>query len=409
MTHCNSILLAAACSILATACLGGPTPNTLYTAGNTGDSREAVAGWKCTTNGGGTQSSTDGRYYATSFGCWLDSNGKHRGDTADNCIPYCIDTVCGDKSGRDCEEDIKWFTAGERRWGCGTRLQVTNPGNGKSVVVMVIDRGPSCSIEKQVKFWAADLSYPTTDFLFGEDKGITEKAVVQVEVVAAGTPLGPVTNSNPAPAPEPEQTDSGCGAVTYEGSCLGDAVQWCEGDMVKTLDCSDSGKQCGFNSAQGYFDCVGASTEPGGSSGSGAGGAGEAAGGSSNGGSSNGGSGEFSGCGAVSYEGECVGNTVEYCENGQVKTIDCAAGGATCGWNDDQDVYDCLAGSQGSAGSQGAAGSSGDAGCGLVTSEGTCEGTELQYCDGGSLVTVDCSSYSLSCGWDSGNAYYNCI
>jgi len=403
MKKLSSVLLAACCSILATACLGGPTPNTLYSSGNTGDSRDAVAGWKCTTSGGSTQTSKDGRYYATSFGCWIDANGKHRGDSADNCIPYCIDTVCGDKSGRECEEDIKWFTAGERRWGCGTRLQVTNPANGKSVVVMVIDRGPSCAIEKQVSFWAADLSYPTTAYLFGEEKGIKEKAVVEVEIVAAGTTLGPVTSADPAPAPEPDETESagsGCGAVTYEGSCVGDTVQWCEGDAIRSLDCADSGKECGFSSAQGYYDCLAQPTGQGGAAGSSGGG--EAGGGT-------GGSGAPSGCGTVTWEGECSGNSVQYCEADQVKSIDCSASGATCGWNASQDVYDCLAGSQGSGGSQGSEEPAGDSGCGQVTSEGTCSGAELQYCDGGNLVTVDCSSYSMSCEWDFQNGYYNCL
>lgn len=409
MTKISSIFLASCCSILATACLGGPAPNTFYSSNSTGDSRDAVAGWKCNTSGGGTQTSKDGRYYATSFGCWLDADGKHRGDGADNCIPYCIDTVCGDKGGRDCEEDIKWFTAGERRWGCGTRLQVTDPANGKSVVVMVIDRGPSCSIEKQAKFWAADLSYPTTAYLFGEEKGISDKAVVQVEVVAAGTALGPVSSSNPAPEPEPQESSaSGCGAVTYEGSCVGDTVQWCEADVVRTLDCSDSGKQCGLNQAQGYYDCLAGSAQTAGQGGA-AGGSGAAGGGNEQAEGGSGGSAEPSACGDVTYEGQCVGDTVEYCEAGAIQTIDCSAGGGTCGWNDSSDVYDCLPGSQGSGGSQGDGGSSGNQGCGPVTSEGTCDGTVLQYCDGGTLATVDCATWSLSCGWDYGNGYYNCL
>jgi hypothetical protein len=354
--------------------------------------RDPVDGWSCTTTGGNTQLSPQKRYYATSFGCWLDDNGKHRGDGADNCIPYCIDSVCDGKAGRDCEESIKWFTAGERRYGCGTRLRATNPANGKSVVVMVIDRGPRCSIEEQVDHWAADLSYPATLYLFGEPMGVKDNALIILDPVNASTPLGPSAGPPESKTDDPQQNQGGsggdsaggapgaggsagatdaCGAITWEGDCSGDTLQWCENGQVKTLECASSGASCGYNSAQGYYDCV------------------QASGGGGSGGDTD------TGCGNVTAEGQCSGSTLEYCSNGSLVQADCSTQGKQCGWDAANGYYDCTAAA--------------DDGCGGVDAAGTCEGDVLKYCSGSDLTTVDCTQSGLSCGWNSGASYYDCL
>jgi len=46
------------------------------------------------------------------------------------------------------------------------------------------------------------------------------------------------------------------------------------------------------------------------------------------------------GCGNVSYEGCCEGQTLKYCENNQLKTIDCNQG-PSCGWQPEGNFYDC--------------------------------------------------------------------
>ena len=49
-----------------------------------------------------------------------------------------------------------------------------------------------CSVEATVQHAAIDLSYPADDYLFGEETGISDEALVHVSVVDASTALGPV-------------------------------------------------------------------------------------------------------------------------------------------------------------------------------------------------------------------------
>lgn len=46
-------------------------------------------------------------------------------------------------------------------------------------------------------------------------------------------------------------------------------------------------------------------------------------------------------CGGVSVAGDCDGNVVAYCNEGQLVTVDCGAHGLTCGWNGDEGYNDC--------------------------------------------------------------------
>jgi hypothetical protein len=47
-------------------------------------------------------------------------------------------------------------------------------------------------------------------------------------------------------------------------------------------------------------------------------------------------------CGGVSYAGKCDGSKVVWCENKQLKSIDCGASGYSCGWNSSASYYDCM-------------------------------------------------------------------
>lgn len=147
----------------------------------------------------GKDKAQDGDYYITAFGCWVDEAGGKHGDAADNCLPGCFDTlkkmgVCDAAStGRACEEKITWFTADAARFGCGAKIRVTNPANGKAVVAMAIDYGPGCGLENTVKKAVLDSSGRINRHLFGADKGATEKALVHVVEVDASTPLGPAS------------------------------------------------------------------------------------------------------------------------------------------------------------------------------------------------------------------------
>ena len=46
-------------------------------------------------------------------------------------------------------------------------------------------------------------------------------------------------------------------------------------------------------------------------------------------------------CGDLTFEGECQGNEVVWCD-GTPQQLDCSLSGSTCGFNDQAGYYDCL-------------------------------------------------------------------
>ena len=153
--------------------------------------------WSCTGSYGTTKAS-DGDYYVTAFGCWTDAAGVTHGDSGDNCIPSCFAQakaagVClPSETGKQCEERVTWFTADAARFGCLAKLKVTNPANGKSVVAIALDFGPSCTaVEDKVKKGVLDASGRVDRQLFGADQGFADKSLVHVTEMPDSTPLGP--------------------------------------------------------------------------------------------------------------------------------------------------------------------------------------------------------------------------
>jgi hypothetical protein len=152
--------------------------------------------WSCDGTTGTTKLES-GDYVATSFGCSILEDGTAQSDPGDNCVPACLAALkqqgacSASMSGKQCEEHITWFAADRDRFGCGTKLRVTNPATGASAVVMVVDAGPACWVEQQAQTGVLDLSYRATEHLFGGPVGVSEKEMVHVEEVASTTPLGP--------------------------------------------------------------------------------------------------------------------------------------------------------------------------------------------------------------------------
>lgn len=139
---------------------------------------------------------SNGLYSTSWFGCYERSDGSIYKDPYDNC-----EFACGprgycpsNQSGPECEADLKWFAAGADRYGCGGLVRVTNCENGKSVVLVTLDRGPNCnSVERKCGTPVMDMSYPAMDHLFdGHFYGGCDKKRVVVEVMPPGTPLGPM-------------------------------------------------------------------------------------------------------------------------------------------------------------------------------------------------------------------------
>lgn len=56
-----------------------------------------------------------------------------------------------------------------------------------------------------------------------------------------------------APAPAPSDP---CGGVTYEGQCNGTSVVWCESSTVKQIDCKSTGKTCGYDTTNKFYNCL---------------------------------------------------------------------------------------------------------------------------------------------------------
>jgi len=163
------------------------------------------------------------------------------------------------------------------------------------------------------------------------------------------------------------------------------------------------------------------------------------------------------GCGSITYQGCCNGETLTWCENEELQEMNCS-NNPSCGWNTQAGFYDC--GSNGGEDPSGAypkgcgggpvdpvcgnnkcepgeseqtcpadcgggVGGCGDgvcgkaenyescaadctaADCGNTSYEGCCAGEVLTWCENGGLLMINCVT-NEKCGWFSDGGYYNC-
>jgi len=212
------LLLLAACSSSA----GDGSPS--------GSSVSAVAGFPGCSGLYNTNASPTGAYYATDFGCSSNPYFTDPGDTCGSasCIQSAYDQgICSSgQSNASCQRAVNWYAVGGSSYGCGARLEVTNPANGKSVVVMVLDNGPSCTVENDANFWVLDVSYPTIMYLFGSEEGYSDHALIQVAVVGASTPLGPTTGgvTTTTGSTSTAGEDAGYGGCTTASGAAGQCI-----------------------------------------------------------------------------------------------------------------------------------------------------------------------------------------
>lgn len=92
-------------------------------------------------------------------------------------------------------------------------------------------------------------------------------------------------------------------------------------------------------------------------------------------------------CGTVTNQGQCSGDTLTFCNNAVLTTLDCGMVGGTCAVTNG--VADCQAVNRAYS-------------CGYVTEKGTCSSAKMQYCDKttgyyGTLKTIDCAAYGQTC------------
>jgi hypothetical protein len=151
-----------------------------------------------------------------------------------------------------------------------------------------------------------------------------------------------------------------CGPVTFEGTCSKDTVVWCNKDTLDMMDCAQYGMTCGDSGDQGMW-CIG---------------------------------GTSGGCGDITFDGECQGDVAVWCDDGALRSYDCAESGMGCGPTEDQGNY-CTE-------------DAGGGGDGVTSCEGHCGETALTdefgatcYCDEACTETGDCcggdASYNEAC------------
>jgi hypothetical protein len=244
--------LAALGLLLVAACSSAPGDVSASTA-------SAVGGFPGCSGLYNTNPSPTGSYYATDFGCSSDPYFTDPGDTCGSasCIQSAYDEgVCSSAdSNASCQRKVNWYAVGGASYGCGARLQVTNPANGKSVVVMVLDNGPSCTVENDANYWVLDVSYPTIMYLFGSEEGWGDHAKIQADVVDSSTPLGPVSGAQPPPPPPDAGTgkgDAGTGKDSGNGNGNGNGT-----DAAPSDGCDLGGQTYGVNTCTETEQCDG--------------------------------------------------------------------------------------------------------------------------------------------------------
>ncbi len=150
-----------------------------------------------------------------------------------------------------------------------------------------------------------------------------------------------------------QAADSGdsCGDLTFEGTCEGNTARWCENGVPQELDCASADLVCGDVSLDGaqVKACVA----------------------------------EGTGCGDITFEGECQGDTVVWCQNGELATKDCSTSSQSCGFASAETGYWCVD----------AVATSCEGSCGeLFGSDGMC------HCDSSCEALGDCcDDYATVC------------
>jgi len=168
-------------------------------------------------------------------------------------------------------------------------------------------------------------------------------------------------------------------ALTMEGCCdeLGRVI-WCDGGMLYCIDCAGLNPECGWDAAGSYYNCgTDGSEDPSGANPidcagaaecdppcgegfhcvfgecvacscegkqCGDDGCGNSCGECGEGFECNAGVCEAAGCGGITFEGCCDGQTLKYCENDEIKVIDCSGNeppNDQCGWKAEAGFYDC--------------------------------------------------------------------
>ena len=126
-----------------------------------------------------------------------------------------------------------------------------------------------------------------------------------------------------------------CGNVPAEGCCEEGILKYCSKSSLKYIDC-DSNPQCGWDSAKSLYNCgTAGSADPAGAFPLSCAVVKDA------GGPEGGYPDQWvDPCGDIPYQGCCEGETVKFCQSGQLKTLDCSQN-PSCGWSASLGGYEC--------------------------------------------------------------------
>jgi len=97
-------------------------------------------------------------------------------------------------------------------------------------------------------------------------------------------------------------------------------------------------------------------------------------------------------CQGETFAGRCDGDTVVWCENGQVNSTACGDTQRVCDFSAEQQYFACLTPPNDP--------------CQGETFEGRCDGSNVVYCENDEVKQITCPG---SCGFDGGNGFYNCL
>jgi V8-like Glu-specific endopeptidase len=94
-------------------------------------------------------------------------------------------------------------------------------------------------------------------------------------------------------------------------------------------------------------------------------------------------------CRRLGFAGSCDGSVLNWCQDGEIQSKDCADEGERCEYVDDRTGYNCVEPDP----------------CETVGSVGICDGDMVVRCRFGEIVSVNCSDEDKTCLSDAGGAY----
>jgi hypothetical protein len=120
--------------------------------------------------------------------------------------------------------DGRWmYIADSWRFGCRSRVKLTNPRTGRWCVAQVADVGPNICVERAAGKPIIDASPVITRELYGiRSAGWSDRILIRAERVAATTPIGCGAGTAPPPADPGGRTcySSTWGRDMFVGACV---------------------------------------------------------------------------------------------------------------------------------------------------------------------------------------------